>query len=269
MARNNINGRFERKYKLLNENLFNVLTNEVSWLLGILASDGCIKGNVVSISQSGDIGLQRIKKIKKLYGCENPIYEYKPSKGNSVFTLSVSSSTMVNELSKYNIVPNKTHTFEFPDSIPEDRIPSFIEGYIEGDGTIGIYTNNKGYSYLTTLIVGTESFIKALNKKLPIKGNINKIKRSTIYELRWNGKNSIKINNFIYTNPVFPQSPKLSKHIHYINTYSPDFIKYDRKLEEAKVLLKEGHSIIEIAKILGMHFQLLYKWKRSGKLLID
>jgi hypothetical protein len=245
------------------------MTSESYWLLGMLASDGSIHRNVISISQSGDIGKLRIEKIKSIFGCDNPIYTYKPIKGQLVYTLNLSSAKLISELVEFNIIQNKTFTYTLPAIIPLSSLASFLDGYIEGDGTVGIYTNNTGIHTLTILVVGTESFLTSINNVVPVKGRLRKIPNENIYEIRWNGKKAIAFGKWLYSQPVFHDSPKLHKFNTYINNYIKPFHKYDSLKIEAQKLIDDGYDIMHIASILNMHFQLLYKWKSNGSLVFD
>jgi len=263
----NSKGQFIRQYKILNECLFKTITPESAWLLGMLSSDGNIQNNVIRITQSDDCGKIRINKIRDIFKCENPISIYNPIKGATVYTLALSSSIIVNDLKSYNVLPNKTLSYEYPINLPDNMIPFFIEGYIEGDGTIGIYKFNDTIKRLTALVVGTKSFIETINTKCIISGRVRKIPNQKIYELRWTGKKAIDICNWIYANPIFKQSKKYKKYIEYIDTvHNMDirYEKYDKLKEKAKKLLIDGYSVKDIAIQLNMHFQLLYKWKKLG-----
>jgi hypothetical protein len=263
----NSKGQFLRHYSINNEFLFKTITPESAWLLGMLSSDGNITNNVVRISQSDECGINRIHKIRDIFKCDNPITVYNPPKGASVYTLGISSNIIVNDLKLYNVVPNKTLSYEYPSNLPDDMIPFFIEGYIEGDGTIGIYKYNDNIQRLTALVVGTKSFIETINTKCVVSGRVRKIPNQKIYELRWTGKKAIKICNWIYANPIFKESKKYKKYIEYIETiHNNDIIyeKYDKLKKEARKLLNTGYSIKDIAIQLNMHFQLLYKWKKAG-----
>lgn len=267
MYMKNSKGQFVRKYKIENEFIFKSITNESAWLLGMLSSDGTIRQNVISISQSGDCGKIRIDKIKDILKCENPIREYNPINGDIVYNLAISSSIIATDLISYNVIPNKTFSYEYPTNLPENMITPFIEGYIEGDGTIGMYKYKDNVYRLTALVVGTKSFLELLNTKCIVHSRVRKIPNQKIYELRWTGKKAIQLCNWIYTNPVFKESKKYKKYIEYIETMHNNDIryeKYDKLKEEVKKLLIEGYSIKDIAIQLNMHFQLLYKWKKLG-----
>lgn len=265
-----ITGRFLQKYTIQNEDVFKSNTPEMYWLLGMMASDGCItNNNRITIAQSDDKGKCCIEKIKSIYGIDNPIYSHNPIKGNTVYEINFASDVIINDLKLYNIVPRKTLNYTLPKTIPYSSLNKFIEGYIEGDGTVGVYTNNREYKLLTILVVGTKEFIYELNNVVPVSGYITKIERSSIYELRWTGRKAVSIGNWIYTSPVYDNSPKYKKFLGYINTITPDYVKYDIKKSKAQQLLNDGYSVKVTASMIEVPFQTIYKWIKKGVLIID
>jgi hypothetical protein len=260
-------GRFTSPYKIVNDNIFSNPDSDAYWLLGMLASDGNVHDNCASISQSGDVGLHRIERITNLIGCTNPIYHRDPSKGQTVHTLHFTSKQIVNDLIKYNIISNKTNTYEFPD-IPPEYLKFYLEGYIEGDGTVGIYDNGKGYKYLTILVVGTEEFVTTLNTKVPIKGNVTKVSSSSIYQLKWTGRKALTLGEWLYETPSYDDSVKYLKYYNYVAEGDiPDFNKYDRIRSEIQSFLDTGHSVMDASMIVGVPFQSTYAWIKDGKLV--
>lgn len=263
-----ITGRFLQQYNVKNQDIFKSNTPDMYWLLGMMASDGCITTtNRVTISQSGDHGKRCINKIKKMFDTDYPIYQRKPIKGNISYTLNIPSATIIHDLIAYNIIPRKTLTYTLPSTIPYNYLNKFIEGYIEGDGTVGVYKNNRNYSLLTILVVGTKEFITELNDIVPVKGYITDIKHSSIYELRWTGKKAVLFGNWVYSDPVYSDSPKYNKYLNYINTITPDYVKYDDIKKNVQSLLDDGFSPIHIATMVGIPFQTVYKWIKKGVIL--
>lgn len=265
-----VTGRFLQQYTIQHENIFKSNTSEMYWLLGMMASDGCITDtDRITISQSGDNGKCCIEKIKSIYGVNNPIYSHDPVKGNTIHTLNFGSKIIIDDLKLYNIVPRKTLNYTLPKIIPYDNLNKFIEGYIEGDGTVGVYKNNRQYQLLTILLVGTKDFIYDLNNTVPISGYITELKHTSIYELRWTGKKAVSIGNWIYGSPVYDDSPKYKKFLNYINTVTPDYVKYDEKKINAQKLLNDGYSVITTASMIDVPFQTIYYWIKKGVLIID
>ncbi len=191
--KNNIsnNRAFKRKHSI-NENYFEKIDNErKAYWLGFLTADGCVsysteyyrsnnKPNRIQINISNkdiellkafceDIGYDKEKII---------IYEPKGTySSNLMCKISINSTKLCTDLSKYKIVPNKTSNEEF--IILEDNLMNhYIRGFLDGDGTI--YKSNNsihvnfcgGYNYLSNLkqYLKDENIIKNDNKITEVNG---------------------------------------------------------------------------------------------------
>src|ERR1700677_3037577 len=96
-------GKFVRQFSV-NDAAFSSLTNKTAWVLGLIASDGCVKNSsTVTVSQSHVHGLQRLMEMKKILGCKGGIY----TRGD-VHSLYFSSAQIVTDLTKFNVVPRKS-----------------------------------------------------------------------------------------------------------------------------------------------------------------
>lgn len=83
----------------------------------------------------------------------------------------IQSQELWNDLYDKGCVPNKSLILTFPnESIFSDRklIYDFIRGYVDGDGTIGVYPHSKSNPNLeaSLLIVGTKSFLQGVQRYL-------------------------------------------------------------------------------------------------------
>lgn len=117
-----------------------------AYFLGLIASDGCVyRRNNGSKSQAMiKITLQErdreiLQVFKRCVGSEKPLYinDGKPS-----VTIELISDKMANDLAKYNIVENKTLSYEMVPLNPE-LMNHFLRGYFDGDG--GLTVKNKQY----------------------------------------------------------------------------------------------------------------------------
>ena len=255
-------------FTCINIEFFNYLGKSQAYFLGIMASDGHILKDYsgVSISQSGAEGLRTIKAIKKLIGYRGKIISQLPKKGNEVHSLHIRSKTIVDFLLSHGIGSQKTYTLEFPD-LPETLVPYFLRGYIDGDGCLGYYQNNKTHRYFHLSFVGTESFTKRALEYLPFEGIISKINRCrNLYEVRFTGIKAFQVYDFVYkkTNDLNLISPKQRI---YANL-KPRFINQnqaERFESELRILHKERIPVTKIADLLGIKWKNVYKcFKRLG-----
>lgn len=242
----------QRKYSV-NDNYFDEMSDEKYWLLGLLASDGCVdKLGHISISQSGKDGLELIEYIKSILEFNGNIYVYK-----NAYSIQFSSLKIKSILEQYNIVNKKTLRYKFPENV---ELKSFVRGYFDGDGCIGIYNQGNSKNYLSAIIVGTKDFICELNDKLnEFNGKLRQIKRAkNLYEIRWYGKKGIKFLTWLYDNKNLYNSYKQIIFKNYMKNYNP---KYEILQQEAIRLFKEGHTYKEIQNITKLSMNFLRKSK--------
>jgi hypothetical protein len=157
----------------VNRDFFKTKTNEMYWLLGLIASDGCIHNdNLWGISQSGESGKKLVEYIKNILNHSNKIYCSKTI-GENAYSIKISSSEMIYDLkNRYNIKEQKTKDLKFDIQIfeqNEEYFKSFLRGYIDGDGCVGVYDNGKGIKTLNIGFVGTEKYIEEIEKHIKIK----------------------------------------------------------------------------------------------------
>jgi len=139
----------------------------------------------------------------------------------------------------------------------------FIQGYIDGDGSVGTYDNGRGVMSLTVSIVGTELFIKQLYDILKTKGNVRKIKKcNNLFEIRFYGKKSLDLYYEIYDDVVY----KSYKYYNFINFIENDSLgmkykKYYHIKDEIISKINNGVKIPQLSKEYQIPIKTLYTWK--------
>lgn len=130
-----------RKYKV-NDNYFNMnnQTANSAYILGILASDGCVASsqNQIYIELKKD-DRELLEKINNEIQNERPVKDYfNQSKNYFNSKLYFFSKQIKEDLSKYNIIPNKTKytTLSFIKNIKDEYKIDYIRGHFDGDGNI-------------------------------------------------------------------------------------------------------------------------------------
>ena len=127
------------KYKI-NDSFFelNKQTHNTAYILGMLASDGCVARNENCIY----IELQRedreiLEKINFVLENERPVKDYKTTSGYLNSKLYFFSKKMKEDLKQYSIIPNKTSfNNDFIKNIKSDYYIDYIRGHFDGDGSI-------------------------------------------------------------------------------------------------------------------------------------
>lgn len=125
----------QRKFPL-NETYFDTQSSEMAYILGFLAADGTVRKatNEIKLTLAA-VDVEFLELLQQKVG-GRPIKVYEDSKGYKNATWSFSSRHIKEALAKYNIVPQKTNTFTFPQNLEKNYWIDFIRGYFDGDGSV-------------------------------------------------------------------------------------------------------------------------------------
>lgn len=136
-----------RKHKV-NEDFFKTWSHEMAWVLGLFITDGTINGqtNTVSLTQKDENILRLAAKYME---ADYVLASIRPTRLTP--TLIINSKAIKNDLKNLGIVANKSLSVSFP-PVPEEYLPSFIRGVIDGDG----WVDHEGYAMKIT--TGSKSF---------------------------------------------------------------------------------------------------------------
>lgn len=135
-----LKGKTPRVYTLLNEDIFNNLTDSSAYMLGFICSDGCLyhhddtRADIIRICiQKDDEHI--LEKFKQIVGTNKPLAYSQKSNGKHYVALEISSDKMVSDIHKLGIPLRKTWGNTIP-NIPTKFMPAFVRGYLDGDGSI-------------------------------------------------------------------------------------------------------------------------------------
>jgi hypothetical protein len=122
----------------INSEYFNVLNEDNAYILGLLATDGCMHKRLGRETYSVSLGLNNkdryiIENINQKMNSTYTIYDRK----NEIASVVIRDQKICRRLLELGIVPRKSLILECP-KIPLNTIPSFIRGVIDGDGTIQV-----------------------------------------------------------------------------------------------------------------------------------
>ncbi|MBM6619562.1 LAGLIDADG family homing endonuclease [Bacillus suaedaesalsae] len=223
MNRKQSSGR-PRKHKV-NEDFFKKWSHEMAWVLGLIVTDGCISRNVHSITLT-----QKDERILKLVAeyMQADFVLAPPGKTRNTPTLIINSKIIKKDLERMGISANKSLTIPFP-YVPEDYLPSFIRGVIDGDG----WVDHEGYQVNVT--TGSKLFAEGLysvfklwdlNTKISQYYTIN---RKIIYKTWVSGKvDLIRLATIIYKfetgNFINYKRLNMSQHSNELMTYLEDLV---------------------------------------------
>ena len=144
-------GQFTRKYHVNHDFFRTIDTADKAYLLGFIATDGCINKNTLAIVLKAT-DRPFLERITSVLDCNVPVREYecRPSlpgdksrtKTYRSATLFITSQQIVRDLLAHGIGPRKTHTVEFW-SGPDNLMPHYARGCLDGDGCIHFSKRDK------------------------------------------------------------------------------------------------------------------------------
>lgn len=265
-----------------------IFTNENSlsyYLLGVICTDGSMHKTRKTVSLTS-ADFDWINDIKNIVCPHKSLYKVKTSKA---YSLNINSKIIYEWFINKGVFPNKTFTLTVP-SIPDEYIPDFIRGCIDGDGSIGLYKNRATdithRTSIITLTSASEKFateiLKILNSKnievqLQIKspqtsvlGDRLIVGKHKLYVLRLTSFNALNLINYLYyNNNVFSLKRKRNKADsikHYFSTH-----KHKRIVEDPskKVLIQMllSKSINQIANDFCITQKVIYRWMKKYSIL--
>lgn len=208
----------------LNEHIFDSIdTEEKAYWLGFLYADGNIShtGNRLEVRLSIK-DLNHLEKFRKFLNLTTEI-RTGVCNGNGFCHLSVRNKHIWHTLDNLGCHPRKSLILTFPKlSIFSDKslIKHFIRGYVDGDGCLCMYYNKKHTSVRTELnLVGTESFLKTVNKICNNKGYIQNKSctnwENRAYSLTFSDVPSRKLARILYENSTIYLDRKYNKYLEF------------------------------------------------------
>lgn len=199
-----------RKYSI-NNNFFEIIDSEdKSYLLGLMFSDGWVSTNNVIGFTSKD------KELVELFGsCINSTYpiieRVYPNSKNLGYELRITSEKMFNDLNRHGCIRNKSHILQFPPNIPDNLINHFIRGVFDGDGCIRKDKKNN----LRFDICGAKDLLNSINSILSKQCSITLTpisSHSSIFRIRHSGNKKCKlIKEYLYKNATLYLKRKYEK----------------------------------------------------------
>ena len=182
-------------------------------IIGFIAADGCISHQNVgqdrvcfNICRKDETSLNLINKEICRSGRKLSYIK----KTNSL-QLHIPSNQICKDLSKYNIIPRKTQTFQLP-QLTGVKMAYFLRGYFYGDGCL----SGKG-SHQVCILLGTCNFITSLHSYLIDNNIINRagvypIHHSELYrEIRIKNTEAAKFTEYIFFDDKLKLLPR--KHL--------------------------------------------------------
>lgn len=152
------------QHNFLDEDFFSKWTSEMAYVLGIIATDGCVttytaphskkKYKRLSIDQKES---ELLEKVLSLLKSNIKIYKRRNNDNDIIHTIQITNKKVVNDVIGFGITERKSLTLKFPE-MPKEYVRHFIRGCWDGDGSIFI----NGNKYRANYISGSINFISKM-----------------------------------------------------------------------------------------------------------
>lgn len=276
----------------INKSFFRGWSPQMAHILGFTCADGNLHNKTLSweLSDKFDSNFDLLARFNNAMNSDYPIL-----KGKFSYRLRISNPSILKDVKKLGIIPNKKKVLSFP-NVPKRFVRHFIRGFLDGDGWITTRTRSDKYNEISVgfsngsrdfmenlinifkLELGISNFNLRCREKFTKKGDVSKI-----YQLEFYSNNARKILSFLYDNLSNEDLFLLRKYKKYseaINVFDGDekIRKFGRRwanVEEdyaskmdklfANYLNKKKVIPREIAKEFGVSLSTLYRWlDKSG-----
>ena len=189
-----------------NNHLFDIITKDNSYFLGLMWADGNIK-KFTENSYQFEIGLIDEGIIKSFAELLETKYSIKVSKRineNPIYHIRVNNKHFGETLAKLGYINKKTDRNYLP-NIPKEYMFDFIRGYFDGDGCVFIHKSKYNTKTINSNIVSPCKELLIDMQNILKLGYINTINRKgckPLYKLFFNKQDSITLFKKIYPNGI-------------------------------------------------------------------
>lgn len=217
LAEVGINTKRRNRYTL-NESYFDTIDSHVkSYLLGLMAADGCVTRTNYVVFESTERELTELLKSELDYS--GSIRSFDPPGGYAThYRLNFSSKQLASSLSRYGVIAGRGISGDY--CFPKDRyFGSYVLGYFDGDGCAYV---NKGRSGGLVCIVGSWELTNALAQKLQM-GKVVSHRSQFVYYWRIYSRTDIQVfYNLVYQVPNLGLNRKNKKIEQILGSYKRD-----------------------------------------------
>ena len=198
----------------INHTFFSTIdTERKAYWIGFILADGSIRYRAHSKILNFELKIEDKYIIEELcddlWVSKNHIHEYKQKYDNRKDKhnayVRIYSNQLCEDLSKFQIIPNKTLFIDKLPDIDKSLMPHFIRGYFDGDGTV-YFSNNYTTPRIRFGFTGMQLFLEKIRDYLCEEINLNfrkvtKVKTSQASLVFWDTRNNIdNFYNYIYAN---------------------------------------------------------------------
>ncbi len=243
-----------RKYEINDTWLDNIDTEEKTYFLGLMWSDGNVPQDIGSFNIAlHEQDRYMLSKISKIFYCGRDVSKIRKDHTSRI---KISSQKLAHRLVELGCIPNKSLAIIFPQWLDLELYPHFVRGLLDGDGSIIIGKIRPEVSF-----TGTGELLESLKEilfRLDIKSNkckANADDKNTYY-LRITGYNNLKkFLDWIYKDATMFLIRKYDKYLQFLELYNI-FAETHYTTEEIKNicnLYNSGKTCLEISKLYRLN----------------
>lgn len=233
-----------RKYTV-DQDYFSVIdTPDKAQLLGMLTADGYVPstnvGLILGLHEDDKGYLEHFKYLVKSDApiflstkegkrfCKKTNKEYNCSNN---YKFAIYNKKIVDDVARHNIIPNKTHCdLGLPQTLPKHLIGAFCAGFLFGDGSVSLYSYQKGkwentyacIKFLCQPKMG-EDIKNALKDQLDIDADMVKpdqeYSNNLHFMMFYDRERIIKLFHWMFKDATFVMKRKYEKYISVLNFY--------------------------------------------------
>ncbi len=194
----------------VNDSYFENLTHNSAWILGFTMADGCVTSGNHAYNLEYGLSINDLNVLEFIQNeiCPKKLITFYESgkksflPGSKTCRLRISSKKILQSLSSYDIVPRKTGLEKIPNKISQEYLPSFLRGFIDGDGCFGFYPHLKA-PFKFAITCSSSEFMEQFSNLFPGL-HLYKMKGVNCYCISTQRYKIIsEIGSFIYSTPGF------------------------------------------------------------------
>lgn len=263
----------KRKYTIDEKWLDNIDSENKSYFLGLMFSDGNVNSKSAAITIAlNDVDRDILEKLSViLYGFIK-LEKYKTSTNLGLY-----SKILKERLIKIGCVPNKTFVVKYPDIISKELHKHFIRGLIDGDGCVYIQKDKKRYliDYTGTIEL-IDGMIEVIKNELGItdfvKYKRHKDKKDNIWSFRITKPDDVvKFLNWIYEGATLYLNRKYQYYLEILDLHK---IRLEKKIynisedEKEKIIndIRQNISIKDICEKYNRGVRTIFRIKSELKI---
>lgn len=199
-------GIFISKDLSFNEDYFEKIdTEDKAYWLGFILADGSVHKDKkcldISIKGSDIDHLNKLKRAIEFKGEVKTRNIHLKGKTYKACRLTVYSGKLLEDLSKYGVVDNKTFNITYPD-IPLKYDKAFMRGYVDGDGSLYSYMRKDCITPTFCFsVLGTVEFLATFQSKVMEALDLREVKiyeHGSIYEYKKAFGQALTIAKWLY-----------------------------------------------------------------------